>query len=374
MTDQLPTIWPAAPHTLAKHRILEKYLQAWMAILSRQSSRVPRGSKELLYVDGFAGPGVYEGGEPGSPVVAIRTALDHKASLPVPVRFVFIEYDTKRFESLTAEIEKLSAEITASNQIADIECYRGDCSTILAAYVERVAAERRKFGPAMVFLDQFGYSQIPIDLVAQILRWPQCEVFSYLNWDHLNRYLTDLPKAGGITAAFGSDVWAQAKSMPAASRRSFLLAEYRRALKERAHAKFVLDFAMYDENDNLLYWLFFCTNSLRGIEEMKRAMWQVDTTGSFRFSDKDDPNQLLLLRGCDDEWLANELATRLAGRTMTVEEVKAYVLCETPCHLFKKAVARLERAEKCRIVDAPVGRRARSYRDDLLGQIRVRFV
>lgn len=374
MTDQLPTIWPAAPHTLAKHRILEKYLQAWMAILSRQSSRVPRGSKEILYVDGFAGPGIYEGGEPGSPVIAIRTALDHSASLPVPVRFVFIEFDVRRFESLAAEIEKLSFETTASSRITDIECYRGDCSTVLAEYVQRVAAEHRKFGPAMVFLDQFGYSQIPITLIAQILQWPQCEVFSYLNWDHLNQYLTHAPKAAGITGAFGSEVWKQALSMPTANRRSFLLSEYRQALTTRARAKFVLDFAMYDENDSLLYWLFFCTNSIRGVEEMKKAMRQVDKTGSFRFSDKDDPSQLLLLSGCDDEWLANELASRLTGRTMTAEEVKVYVLSETPCHLFKKALAKLEREDKCEIAAAPAKRRAHSFPDDLLGSIRVRFV
>lgn len=373
MTDQLPTIWPASPHTRAKHRILKGYLEAWMAILSHQSSRIPRGSKEILYVDGFAGPGIYEGGEPGSPVIAIRTALDHTASLPVPVRYVFIEYDKPRFASLVNEIEKLSSETTASQQISNVECFRGDCSRVLTEYVRRAAAENRKFGPAMVFLDQFGYSQISIELIEQLLRWPQCEVFSYLNWDHLNQYLTDPSKAAGVTKAFGSDVWEQAKSMPTVERRSFLLTEYRRSLKERARAQFVLDFAMYDENDSLLHWLFFCTNNIRGLEEMKKAMRRVDDTGSFRFCDKDDPNQLLLLSGCDDDWLANELASRLAARVMTAKEVKAYVLCETPCDLFKKALIKLEKAKQLSIVDAPTGRRAGSFPDKSLSTIRIRF-
>ena len=37
----------------------------------------------------------------------------------------------------------------------------------------------------------------------------------------------------------------------------------------------VWDFAMHDRSDALLYWLFFSTGSLRGLEEMKRAMEKV---------------------------------------------------------------------------------------------------
>ena len=39
-----------------------------MPILSRGSF------PEILYIDGFAGPGEYEGGEPGSPIIALETA------------------------------------------------------------------------------------------------------------------------------------------------------------------------------------------------------------------------------------------------------------------------------------------------------------
>ena len=54
------TIWKLEPHTRAKHEILKRYLQAWI-ILSQ--GRFP----EILYIDGFAGPGEYEGGKPDLP-------------------------------------------------------------------------------------------------------------------------------------------------------------------------------------------------------------------------------------------------------------------------------------------------------------------
>ena len=57
-------LWSIEPHTAAKHRVLRKYLDRWIPIMATQSDR-------LALIDGFAGPGEYAGGEPGSPLVMI---------------------------------------------------------------------------------------------------------------------------------------------------------------------------------------------------------------------------------------------------------------------------------------------------------------
>jgi hypothetical protein len=44
---------------------------------------------------------------------------------------------------------------------------------------------------------------------------------------------------------------------------------------------------MYGKNDTLLDWLFFSTNHIRGLDGMKKAMWSMDESGGFRFSDRD---------------------------------------------------------------------------------------
>ena len=63
MPNKLPTIWQAEPHTFAKHRILETYLRAWAPILSRHLQKSGSRKKYLLFVDGFAGPGIYKEGQ-----------------------------------------------------------------------------------------------------------------------------------------------------------------------------------------------------------------------------------------------------------------------------------------------------------------------
>src|SRR5262245_51017356 len=66
------TLWPLDPHTRCKHLVLKSYLDAWLPILGTWNGRI-------LFIDGFAGPGEYEGGEPGSPMIALNALKNHVA-------------------------------------------------------------------------------------------------------------------------------------------------------------------------------------------------------------------------------------------------------------------------------------------------------
>lgn len=366
MTDILPTVWAANPHTLVKHAILREYLKRWLPILTRQANKLGVQSREILFIDGFAGPGEYQGGEPGSPVIALKAALDHTVQFPHPVRMLFIESRRDRFERLQQVLAPLLQKANSSPNIRAVEPRQGDCDTVLNEILADFEQRRIRFGPALAFLDQFGYGAVSMDLIKRVLAFPQCEVFTYLDYKDMNRWITDLNKATTFTRAFGGDEWRRCIDLPEKLRRDRLLALYKQALKDRADAKFVVSFLMYDKKDVPLYWLVFCTNSLRGIEEMKKAMWKVDETGEFRFSDRDDPSQLALLsQAFDQVWLADELVHRLGGKTMTVAEVFEYVLTETPCYLFKTALKVLEGRNDLS-VDPPAGRTPKSYADDKL--------
>src|SRR5437868_4508331 len=84
-------------------------------------------------------------------------------------------------------------------------------------------------------------------------------------------------RASAFTRAFDGDEWRGAINLPESDRRKHLLDSYKAAIRDpkRGGAKYVASFSMFDRNDMPLYWLLFCTNSLRGLEEMKEAMWEV---------------------------------------------------------------------------------------------------
>src|SRR3712207_5197656 len=76
MCPQQPDpVWRAEPDTIAKIAILKAFLDAWFQIFGRS-----RRDQNLLYVDGFAGPGHYANYSEGSPVAAMKAASEALAA------------------------------------------------------------------------------------------------------------------------------------------------------------------------------------------------------------------------------------------------------------------------------------------------------
>src|SRR4051794_498002 len=95
--------WELEPHTQAKHKLLRRYLEAWFPILTNSGWH-----KRVVFLDGFAGPGIYRGGEPGSPVIALDALVNHgrfDKLQRTQFVFLFVEADEERHASLDASLE-----------------------------------------------------------------------------------------------------------------------------------------------------------------------------------------------------------------------------------------------------------------------------
>jgi hypothetical protein len=167
-----------------------------------------------------------------------------------------------------------------------------------------------------------------------------------------------------LDKTFGGPEWQKVLVLESYKRSDFILKTYRTALELKSGSKFVWHFAMCDANDKLLYWLFFCTNNLKGLEEMKRSMCKADPGGGFRFSDKDNPSQLNLFSSYQNEMLAQELATTLQGKIRKVSQVKEFVLTQTPAYLYKNALKLLEKQDRLEIINPPPDRRKGTFTAD----------
>src|SRR5438128_12591526 len=104
MATPKKTLWPLEPHTRGKHFVLRSYLDAWLPIMGTWNGRI-------LFIDGFAGPGEYEGGEPGSPLIALNALKNHVAQskITAEVVFQFIEKDVERAAHLQSLISTQKA-------------------------------------------------------------------------------------------------------------------------------------------------------------------------------------------------------------------------------------------------------------------------
>ena len=336
-------LMPARERKFAKHEILEQYLKRWFPILATQPG------KRLLYVDGFAAHGEYAGGAPGSPLVAIEAAVASQERLTKPVRIVLIEKEAGVFKHLKKVVDDQRSKLAGlSSQIELPEPIQGDCETEVNRLIDEHQQNRAQLGPAFFFLDQFGYSQFSIDLIARILRHPMCETFSFLNWLTMHPWLTDPLKAAGLTKAMGGTEWQKVIPLSGAKREQEFRDLYITALKKRAHARYVYPFEMRGSDGRLLYWLFFCTNNIRGLEVMKTAMWKVDSTGSFTF--QEGMSGQFTFFAYTDQNLAEDLYRKFRGQKANTQQVREYVLVETPHYRFGTALQLLERRKPSLIV------------------------
>ncbi len=370
MIEPEDTTWTAEPHTLAKHNVFVSYLQAWAAIMSQHLTSHGGPPRPLRVVDGFAGPGKYDNEKDGSPVLALKAILDHTLDLRIPITFDFIETRHDRYGSLVECVNELEPRWRANNRIASVRCHNSPCDEVIGAWLDEYDSQQKPFGPAFCFLDQFGYSNVPLRLIKRILSHPMCETFSYLSWSQMNHYLTDKTKWSAITRAFGDEQWRGVFDVPSDQKARFMQLQYKRSLTDGAGARYVWHMAMCNAQEQLSHWLFFCTNNDRGLEEMKKAMLRVDPSGDFRFSDRDDPNQYRLLNSYDEASLENDLSSKFAGQTVAVHDVKMYVLTETPVVKFKETLKQLELRDGITPLNAPPNRRRGTFADE---SMRLRF-
>jgi three-Cys-motif partner protein len=191
-------VWERDPHTGAKHDLLRRYLSAWLPILFTTHPRV-------TYVEGFAGPGVYSGGEPGSPVVAVEVVSSHRDLLAAhPSRFVdllFVEEHPGRHRRLEHELAVVAERLGAlPGNVTVHSPVQADCADVVPTLLSGIGA----WGyPMLVVLDSWGGPDVPSQLIAQVAANPSGEVLVTFGPSFLTRHGEDPSHADSGDAAFG---------------------------------------------------------------------------------------------------------------------------------------------------------------------------
>jgi len=351
-SDETLDLWKKEPHTEAKHRILEGYLKAWLPILGSSTYR-------LIYLDGFAGPGEYEGGEDGSPIIALKMAkdhvlLNHNILKGTEIIFYFIDKNDSYCENLKRKIAEMGLP---ENFNCHVECAKfGDHLTDVLDQLER---SKLIIAPTFAFIDPFGYSDTPMSEISRFMKYPKCEVFINFMVGPINRWSKDSSKAKALNDLFGINEWEKISKIKDTTERINAYADlYEQQLKNIANIKYVRRFLMTNKFGQPLYFLFFGTNGKPGLKAMKRAMWNTDLGEGYQFSDMTDSSQTVLFEPEPDYDLLKEaLFIKFKGNKTHISKIKDFVLTETPFmpdrHLIKPVLCQLE--DECCIKIYPIG-------------------
>jgi three-Cys-motif partner protein len=209
-----------------KHGILRRYLEVFARKTGVRSS-----GRRVVFLDGYAGPGAYESGAPGSPVLAAQTAatLDGIRDL----QLVFVEKKADTYDQLVSQLEASGR----TNWVA----YRGT----IEENMEHVLEEAADF-PLLAFFDPFGLP-IPFDMLRdRVLGRPNPQ--GVATEVYLNFSLAGLRRCGGklrkpqttnkayaksrertlekVDESLGGDWWREAWLSGAPNREDLIVAEY----------------------------------------------------------------------------------------------------------------------------------------------------
>lgn len=350
MSKKISTIWDADPHTLAKIAILKGYLNAWVPILGKSFST------PLIYVDGFAGPGRYRDGQPGSPIVAINAAsngfnrIGSDARAP-NISMYFIEKDKKRHAHL---IEELVCLTDLNPRVQVNTPMQSDFETALPQIIQANPEAFNSDAPVFIFADPFGVTGMPFTILKDAVRGRASELLINLDADGIRRiYQADNNnREKQMDELFGSNEW---RSFDACNNdyhklHREILALYKRQLFRIQGIKYVWEFGMRSGNDALSYYLVFATKNALGMEKMKEAMKAISQGGSYTFSDASVDQEHMMFESNDAVVYSEQMWHRFVSEKMiTYSTARDFALNETPFTNPKAMLLVLEQTEKLKV-------------------------
>lgn len=84
------------PWSKIKDKVLGGYMPAYLR-------KVTKLERPILLIDGYAGPGVFDDGFPGSPLIMCKAAEQHSKN---QYRALFVNHNEEHHEKLTAILKK----------------------------------------------------------------------------------------------------------------------------------------------------------------------------------------------------------------------------------------------------------------------------
>jgi len=346
--DSAPEKWEYREHTRVKHILLGKYLAAWIPILGKWNPKI-------CYFDGFAGRGEYLDGTLGSPIIALKVA-DKAANYFGKLLCILIEKEEDNYKNLEAVLQREKSNIKNWNKIEIIK-ENDEFSNVIEGIFNHLEKEKSVLIPSFFFVDPFGFSGIPFEVVKKILSNSKTEVFFTFMVRDIARFIEHPQLRDTFNVLFGIEEWKEA--IQQSSREKALIELYRKQLHETAGVKYSLCFRVSEsEKLKTLYYLIHATNNFKGHSIMKSIMFNQSAHGSFAYlGPKDIPEraQTRLFDIHDIEQLKKYLLEKFKGETITYDEIQ-----EKVCHPwyseppfidkhFRQALKELEGKDKIKI-------------------------
>ena len=245
--------------TAVKHRILERYLSAFVPI-------VGDWALDIAYVDCLAGP--WQSVDPNLKDTSFAKALDVLRSTRAvlagrgkspTMRCLFVEKESQAFASLKRYCDGVTdIEVNPRNW---------DLTTHISDVVKFVKQRNNSF--PFIFIDPKGWEPLQIDLISPVLALDPGEVLITFMTSWITRFLTDESK--GFDRIFRSDL-TRLMQLQGEELEEEAVKSYANSVREAGHFRYVCTLpVMKPDQDAFHFYMIFCTRHVRGVEVFKQT-------------------------------------------------------------------------------------------------------
>lgn len=324
--------WEYPEQTQIKHKVLYKYLDAWITILGSKNLRIN-------YYDGFSGCGAYYDYHNdkigwGSPLIAQQVAISRR--IYNKCHFYLNENCGNNIGNLKNVLKFQNLDLSKIDFTQ--EKYNDNINKFLD-YLEKNPA------PTFFMIDPYGID-FDFNTLKRIMSIPRTEIFLNFMYNYLNRFITNLPSETGINQLYGNTDWQKFRTYKENLKEQGLVELYRNKLK--MFSKYTYQYRMSFPNQNkTYYYLFHITQNLKGCSIMKDAFASCNM-GNVEFlgPNQPNPNQMVLLNTSDNkvENLKLKIWELYKGQTKKYSEILDEFIDSSPYleRHIKQSVQKLE--------------------------------
>jgi three-Cys-motif partner protein len=321
MKDTNPSYWDEYSNLqFTKHKLIEEYLKGWFPKLGSWCGNI-------LYIDTHAGRGRHKGGQEGSPLIALKTFLNHtwreRILKTCKIHFVFIEADKENAALLDQELQSLGSLPMGIK----VRTFNSDAFDYLKGLTDFFDQRNAKLVPCLVFVDPYGF-KIPCDILKRIKTHPNSELLVTFIWRELDMAIQqDQPPEEVLNSVFGSQDWRIIRTIADFDARGDAAVKL---LRDNIGAKWATYIRMFGDNRKTRYFLVHLTDHEAGRELMKEVAWKCCPEGGYYVRKTDDPKQQYLIKPEPDlhplkKWALDKLSEKSYKWSELEERIRSEV-------------------------------------------------
>ncbi|HKI76909.1 MAG TPA: three-Cys-motif partner protein TcmP [Ignavibacteriaceae bacterium] len=277
-------------HSKSKVELLNVYLGMYLNILERV-----KHIKTVLYLDLFAGEGIYKDGSKGSSITAIETFYKHLEdnNLSSKEYKIFLNDSEKSIiEKNIYKVDRIKSLIDNKRQVANliIKYEKLSFSELLPKLIDRFKKLTYQ-EKALVFIDPWGYKDINPSELKKLLSNDNVEVLLFIPIFYMYRFAVktirdDFPEGKAIKY-FLNELFSG--EIPDISSAKKLINNIKIKFKRYMEIPYVQTFVIERDKTNV-YCLFFFTHNKLGYQKMVEAKWRIDKNSGRGFKGITDPS------------------------------------------------------------------------------------